>query len=308
VDRRYICTLYDESRPVLERLKIAYGLLARPDALTFIPTLQIFLSRHPPDRFSAPERSIFAAIQGLDTTRDAVLQLARRLNVSAMKLELAHFAMLVGWLDRAEFHALAVDGAGQLLHQRLTAEVVDIMCAITKLEPLRDDFSADDIPTHIYHDSQGLRLLSCLAPTDPRVSPRVIPALRSKDPEMREWAAYTLTQLRPCADNVLGTVAPYLRDPSPAIAENIRWLLQEQGIASAPCSEDDRAGRWRRVTAAHPYPCGVQDWPGTATSTPAQRRDVVNRGNGTARVRRRVARPRGAGVEAQAPSRRSPQL
>lgn len=228
IDRRHICALYDDTRSVAERLRIVYGLLLRPDALTFVPTLQVFLSRHPPESLSAQESSILAEIQNLDGARDSVLQLVRRLDVSALKLELAHFAVLVSWLDRSEFHALAVDGASRLLREPLTSEVVDIMCEITKHEPLRSAFTANDISPSIYREPEGLRLLSCLAPSDPRVSPRVIPSLDSTDPVRRQWAAHTLTRLLPRDKDVLAQLVPYLRDPSPEVSSRIRWIFQAQ--------------------------------------------------------------------------------
>jgi hypothetical protein len=229
IDRKHICALYDESRSVGERLRIAYGLLTRPDALSFVPTLEVFLSRHPRDKFTRVERSIFTEIQNLDVTREAVMKLVRSLNVSALKLELAHFAVLVGWLERAEFHALAVEGASQLLRQPLSAESVDIMCAITKHESLRADFTLDDIPAGVYRNGQGLRLLSCLAPSDPRVSPRILSGLQSADPLTRQWAIYTLTERRPLDERVLEQLVPHLRDPAPEVATRVQWLFQTQG-------------------------------------------------------------------------------
>lgn len=229
IDRRHICALYDESRSVGERLRVAYGLLTRPDALSFVPTLEVFLSRHPRHEFTRVERSIFAEIQSLDTTREEVMTLVRNLNVSALKLELAHFAVLVGWLERAEFHALAVEGASQLLRQPLSAESVDIMCAITEHESLRADFSLDDIPAGVYRNAQGLRLLSCLAPADPRVSPRILSGLQSPDPLTRQWAIYTLTERRPLDELVLEQLVPHLRDPAPEVATRVGWLLHSQG-------------------------------------------------------------------------------
>src|SRR5262249_22412186 len=47
-DRDLVCRLYDESRPVAERLEIAHGLMARSDFLAFLPTMEAFLARHPP--------------------------------------------------------------------------------------------------------------------------------------------------------------------------------------------------------------------------------------------------------------------
>jgi hypothetical protein len=225
IERRHICALYDESRPLAERLRTAYGLLLRQDALTFVPTLEVLLSRHPPESLAPIEASILAEIQSLDAARREVMQLVGSLDVSALKLELAHFAVMVGWLHRAEFHAIAVDGAARLLHEPLTSEVVDVMCEITKHEPLGADFGVEDVPPLVYRDAEGLRLLSCLAPADPRIAPRVVPALASADPALREWAAHTLTRLLPRDVGVLEQLVPYLRDQSPAVSVRIRWLF-----------------------------------------------------------------------------------
>jgi hypothetical protein len=70
--------------------------------------VQVFLARHPPAAYGNSERSVPTEIQALDATRSAVLDLVPRLQASALQLELAHFATLVGWLHPAELHALAV--------------------------------------------------------------------------------------------------------------------------------------------------------------------------------------------------------
>jgi len=236
VDRDDVCALYDETRPVVGRLALARNFLSRPDALTFVPTLEVFVSRHPPESLSPPERAVFAEIQHLDAARTAVLELVRSLNVSALKLELAHFAVLVGWLGQAEFHTLAVDGARQLLRQifyrPLTGEAVDIMCEITKRESLHADFSADDIPPLLYLDADGFRLLACLAPSDPHLPSRMLRGLESADPAVRTWAAYAIAQLLPLDDAVLEGLVSYLDDPSPEIEARMRWVFQAQGTLS----------------------------------------------------------------------------
>jgi hypothetical protein len=159
---------------------------------------------------------------------DDVLGVVRQLDASALKLELAHFAVLVGWLSYEEFHTMAVVAVHQLLAQRLSSEVVDVTCAITTHESLQTDFDAEDISASVYSDAQGLRLVSCLAPADPRVAAPVAAELRSADPVQREWAASALTQLRPTDEAVLAELVPYLRDPSPGVAERIRWLFRAQ--------------------------------------------------------------------------------
>jgi len=234
-DRDHVCALYDGTRPVVDRLAIARNFLSRPDALTFVPTLEVFVSRHPPESLSPAERSVFAEIQRLDAARGTVLELVRSLDVSALKLELAHFAVLVDWLSQAEFHTLAVDGARQLFQQifyrPLTSEVVDVMCEITKREALHADFGADDIPALLYLDADGFRLLACLAPSDPRLPSRILPGLESADPVIRMWAAYAIAQLLPLDETVLERLVPYLNDPLPEIAGRMRWVFQASPLS-----------------------------------------------------------------------------
>jgi hypothetical protein len=252
VDRRDICALYDESRSVLERLRITYGLLQRRDALQFVPTLQVFLSRHPRNSLSWLELSVLNEIRALETPREEVMGLVEKLNVSALKLELAHFAELVGWLHPAELRALAVDSARHLLTQPLTAEVVDIMCEVTKHVPLRDAFDADDIAPATYRDPQGLRLISCLAPQDRRVARRVVAAMDTPDPVRRQWAAHALTTLRPDDEKTLLTLVPYLRDPSDEVVNRVEWVLQSQRLPRAVTRAISEKPRNR------PRPQGVQ--------------------------------------------------
>jgi hypothetical protein len=93
---------------------------------------------------------------------------------------------------------------------------------------LRNDVTVDDLPPQLYTDAEGLRLIACLAPADPRIGRRVLQGLRDSDPVERQWAAYALTQLRPSDPGVLAELVPYLRDPSPEIAARIRWLFAVQ--------------------------------------------------------------------------------
>lgn len=226
VDRRDICALYDTERSVLERLRITYGFLQRGDALQFVPTLQVFLARHPDEGLSELERSVLTEIRALDGPREQVMTLVDRLNVSALKLELAHFAALVGWLHQSELNALAERSARQLMAEPLTPEVVDIMCAITTHVSLRTRFKTADIAPRAYADPQGLRLLSCLAPRDPRIVAQVVDVLDDPDPVRRQWAAHALTRMVPLDDEQLERLVPYLDDPSSEVAMRVDWTLR----------------------------------------------------------------------------------
>jgi hypothetical protein len=226
-ERQQICTLYDQRRPLSDRLMTAYTLLARSDALRFVPTVQTFLSRNPPSQFGQREKAIFAGIQRLQGTRAAVMDLVRRLDISALQLQLAHFAALTEWIDPAEFHYLALASIARLLRQSPAGEEVDIVCEITADQSLKQQFNADDIPRGLYADPHGVRLIACLAPADPRVAYHLMEPLRSADPVLRQWAAHALIQV-PKDDRIVAELVPFLRDPSPEIASRVRYMIQTQ--------------------------------------------------------------------------------
>jgi len=227
-DRDAICSLYDERRSVPDRLRIARGLMSRPDLLAFVPTLETVLARHPPDGFQGESRSLFAQLQGLDAARERVLGLVRELDVSALKLELAHFAVEMRWITRADLRRTAVDGARQLLARPLTSESVDILCTIAQREDLSDEFTSKDFPKRVLDLPEGLRLVDCLHPTDERINTRLTAALDSNDSALRLWAAYVLSRRLPLDDHTLVRLASYLNDPLPDLRERVRWSFRAQ--------------------------------------------------------------------------------
>ena len=232
-DRDAICSLYDERRSVPDRLRIARGLMSRPDLLAFVPTLETVLARHPPDGFQGEARALFGQLQGLDAARERVLGLFRELDVSALKLELAHFALEMRWITHADLRRTAVDGARQLLARPLTSESVDILCTIAQHEDLSDEFTSRDFSKSLFDLPEGLRLVDCLHPTDERINARLTAALDSSDSALRLWAAYVLSRRLPLDDHTLVRLAAYLNDPLPDLRERVRWSFRAQRPTSA---------------------------------------------------------------------------
>lgn len=228
-DRDKICALYDQTRPVRDRLQIAAGLLAREDALSFVPTMEVFLSRNPPSGYEGEERETFASMQNAAATRTKVLDLTRELNTSVLKLELAHFAVMMEWMPRDQFRGMAVGGAKQLLTQPLTSEVVDIMCEIGKLERLGDQFTAADIAGRLYSVPEGLRLIDCIDPEDPAVTKRIFDSLDHHDPVVRSWAVFVLSHRLPLDEATLQDLLRYVNDPQPDVAVRVQWIFRAQG-------------------------------------------------------------------------------
>ena len=240
-DRDAICGLYDERRTVPERLRIARGLMSRPDFLSFVPTLEILLARHPPESFEGESKSLFAQMQALDAPRERVLGLAHTLNVSALKLELAHFALEMRWITHQDLRRTAVDGARQLLGRPLTSESVDILCAIAQQESLGEAFTSKELPKRLFELPEGLRLVDCLHPADERLNARLAADLESADPSLRLWTAYVLSRRLPLDDRTLLRLASYLDDPLPDLRERLRWSFRAQGALSARVAAEVRA-------------------------------------------------------------------
>lgn len=240
-DRDLVCGVYDDTQTVAQRLRTIQQLLARSDLLSFLPTIEVFLNRHPPQQWQGEERQVFMEIQQQEPAREQVIRLVHDLEVSALKMELAHLARQLEWITSDEFRRLAVHGARQLLVQPLSSEVVDIMCEITKLQPIGGEFGSEDLPETLFHQAEGLRLVACLSPVDERVSARLVAGLDSADVWARRWAAYGLSSRLPLGDAVLERVASHLDDASMDVRERLQWLFKAQRPLSADVRKAVRA-------------------------------------------------------------------
>lgn len=233
-DRELACRLYDEHRSVADRLRTASELMARQDFLAFLPTMEVFVRRHPADSLERDERALFDVLRDRPAARDEVLRLARDLEVSALKLEVAHFALHMGWTTPQEFHRLAVDGAHALLARPLTSEIVDIECEIAKHERVGDTIGSDELPGLLFRNAEGLRLIDCLAPMDREVSTRLAAALDDADASTRAWAAYALSRRLPLDEAVETKLASHLDDASAEVRELVQWIFtNERDVSSA---------------------------------------------------------------------------
>jgi hypothetical protein len=249
-DRAEICSLYDEGQSVEQRLRVIQRLLDRSDFLAFVPSIQVFVARHPAKQLKGEERRLFKEIQAREGARAQIMRLVRELNVSALKMELAHLAVNLDWMTAKEFRTLAVEGARQLLRERLSSEVVDITCEISKHEFIGNAFDADDLPVLLFWNAEAIRLVDCLSPMDERVTARLVTGLDSKDLSTRQWAAYALSRRLPLEDETLVKIASHLADPSPDLRTRLQWIFMNQGrlsdeVREAVATHDPRRRRRR---------------------------------------------------------------
>jgi hypothetical protein len=108
------------------------------------------------------------------------------------------------------------------------------MSEITKHQLLADEFRSKDLPDRLFDDAMGIRFTDCLAPTDRRVSERLVPGLDSAEPETRLWAAYALSRRLPLEDPILIRLASHLMDGSGDLRERLQWIF----LSQAPVSDD----------------------------------------------------------------------
>jgi hypothetical protein len=225
-DRDRVCRMYDDGAPLVDRLRVVRDLMAREDALSFVPTVEAFLARHDPAAFSAEERTVFAEVQASAGAREQVVRLVEQLDASALRIELAHLAKRLGWITPEDFRGLAVDGVRRLLARTLTSELVDVTCEITKHEAVGDAFHSADLPDDLFRHAEGLRLVTCLAPPDPALNARLLAALDDRDESVRAWAAYALSRRLPLDDATRVFLAHLVDDESTEVRERVRWMLR----------------------------------------------------------------------------------
>lgn len=251
-DRDVICALYDEGKPVARRLEIIRRLMDRDDLLGFLPAIQVFVNRHPPVELSAEERALFEQIRRHDRARERVLGLVYTLDVSVLQIELAHFAVHLGWMTLEDLRGLAIGLARQLLVRPLTNEVVDTMCEIPKHVSIGGEFTSDDLPEHLFQEGGGIRLIDCLSPPDGRVSERLVGGLDSPDVAVRVWTAHALTRRLPLTDAILVKLASHLRDPVADVGSRLRWIVRAQAPLSNPVEQAVRAADAGLAEELHP--------------------------------------------------------
>ncbi len=231
-DRALVCGLYDDTSTVSERLRIVRQLFSRQDFLSFVPTVEVFLGRHPPQQYSDQELRLLGEIQSLEAPRREVTELMYRMDLSVVKMQMSNLAQQLAWITPEEHERIAEEGLKQLLAEPLSSEIADIGCELSQYAPAGTELRSEDIPDQVLWHAEGYRLLDCLAPTDPRVTVRMLSGLSNVDAATRVWAVYALWRRRPLDDEVLIAMAPRLNDSSAEVRDHVRRTFE----AEAPLS------------------------------------------------------------------------
>jgi len=232
-DRALVCRIYDDGQTVVERLRIIQQLFSRPEFLAFVPTIEVFLSRHPPETLQGEARRLFADIQRMQAPRQQMTALIASLSVSALKMQMAHLMLQLAWITPDEYRRLAVEGAKQLVTQPLSSEGVDIACELVKYVPAGAGLRSEEIPEVLFWDSEGFRMLDCLSPADARLNARMLAGLSRDEDATRVWAAFALSHRLPLDDTALVALAAHLNDPAAAVRARVQWIFQVQAPLSA---------------------------------------------------------------------------
>jgi len=233
-DRNLVCNLYDETMAVDERLMVVEKMFSRPDFLSFVPTVEVFFDRHPPDGYDGAERRHLAEIQALEAPRREVTEMMRRMDLSVLKMQLANLARQLDWIDAEEHESIATDGLKELLAEPLSTEVADIGCELSKYTPAGGELTSEEVPDQLFWHAEGYRLVDCLKPADPRLTPRMVVGLDNIDEATRLWATYALYRRRPLDDEVLISMAPRLADNSAEVRDMALRTFEMESPLSPP--------------------------------------------------------------------------
>jgi hypothetical protein len=241
--REVACALYDENLGIEERLEIVREVMEGPDFLAFLPNIEIFLSRHPPDEFDGPAREAFARLTSIPGAREQIMTLLDREHSSLLRLELAQFATQMSWIDSATFHEMARSGVLDLLDRPvITFESRELICGIARIADLSPDISANDLKPGHYADPHGIMAIDCLGLKNPQVIDGLAGALESPDVVTRAWAIYALSRQEVAEAAHVEALARRLHDPD----AEVRWLA-EQTLRHLQPRDEDAIEAIRRV-------------------------------------------------------------
>ena len=258
-DRALVCSLYDRTVSTSAGLRTVERFMDRADFLAFLPSIEVFMSRHRAEQLTPDELRLFDEIRGRKKAREAVLRLVRGLDVCALQMELASLAVQLQWMDHREFRALALEGTKKLLGVPVSTETVDIMCEISKHERLGDVFTSKDLSSEFFTSAEGIRFVDCLAPTDRAVDARLVASLDSPDVSARVWAAYALSHRPALTDEELMRIATHLSGATAEEREQLHWLFYSQPGRLSPKVRKAIAARDPQLAAVlppEPLPAG----------------------------------------------------
>jgi hypothetical protein len=233
-DRTQVCSLYDPQASTSAGLRTVQRFMDRPDFLAFLPSIELFMSRHPVERLTPDELRLFDEIRGRKKAGEDVLRLVRGLDTCALKMELASLAVRLQWMKPEEFRGLAIEGTKKLLREPVSTETVDILCEISKHERLNDLFTSKDLSGEFFASAEGIRFVDCLAPVDRAVDARLVSALDARDLSTRIWAAYVLSRRPTLGNEELMRITAHLSNASPELREQLRWLLYSRAARLSP--------------------------------------------------------------------------
>lgn len=239
--REIVCALHDERLDVAERLGIIGAVMEGPEFLAFLPNIERFLARHPPDRFQDRDREAFERLTGIDAAREQVMDLIDRERSSLLRLELAEFATRMSWMDPATFHDMALAGVLDLLESpRIDFDASGVICGIAGIAGLGGDVSARDLKPGHYRDPHGIKAIDCLGVRGQPIVDGLVGALGDADALTRAWAVYALSRQPVTRAGDVEALARRLHDPDAEVRRLAEQTLRHLRPTDPECLDSIR--------------------------------------------------------------------
>jgi HEAT repeat protein len=244
--RELVCSLYDDTRPAVDRLGVVETMAADPAFLTYVPSIERFFDTHPRWSLQGPRaEASLGRLDGMLRPRGELLERLDALGAPTLRSELAGVAASLGWIDEARYRRIVREAVVELLDRDMGLEEQNAICALAP-ELGEADLHEDELDPEIFEDPTGgrgaaryaARALLCVEPREPALRGRLALALDDESWGVRARALETLARLGVDEPDVWAAAARMLaHDPRTEVrAEAARTLAERRPIGAAALS------------------------------------------------------------------------
>jgi len=185
--KKNICEIHSEKTSIKDKLLKIRILLNGKNLLTYLPSVKTFFEKNSPQKFKSDEKNIFDQIASNPKIKDEVLGALEKIKAPSLKINLAKFAMSMGFMESSNFKTIVSSVLKNILKSPVSIEAKDTACSISGDLEEYYEMSPQDYDQAILNEHNGLIALSCLKPTNQSVKNNMEEAaLKLLKPKMKK--------------------------------------------------------------------------------------------------------------------------
>ena len=161
-DQSRICALYNFSSPVSDRIKIARDMLKSDRWMSFLPSVENFLTQYVTDSLDESGKAALSDLQNDPELKEKVLSAIEKIGAPVLKLEWTTLAHRLKWIEDEKFKQTARGAVLSTLKPPMSRETVDLLCSIPQEIKKAAQITPGDINDSFYRSRNGLAAVICL--------------------------------------------------------------------------------------------------------------------------------------------------